>query len=237
MDEKAAVTRKINIAIDGYSACGKSTLAKDLAKVLSYTFIDSGAMYRAVTLFAMRNGWIKENGVIDQKALIASLNTVQIGFKPSQEKGKSDTHLNGENVEEEIRKPHIAQYVSQISAIPEVRKRLVALQQDFGKEKGVVMDGRDIGTVVFPNAELKLFVTADVEERARRRFEELKSKGVESTLEEVKKNLAHRDHLDTTRATDPLKKADDARLVDNTCMTKDEQLTLVLGWVRSLISN
>ncbi|MGB0167241.1 MAG: (d)CMP kinase [Luteibaculum sp.] len=233
MDTTTALSRKINIAIDGYSACGKSTLAKDLAKELGYVYIDSGAMYRAVTLFALKEGLIL-NQQLDKEALIASLGNLDISFEFNEESGKNHTYLGGEDVEEEIRKPEVASYVSEVSTIPEVRKKLVALQQWLGSDKGVVMDGRDIGTVVFPKAELKLFITASVEERSKRRYEELVAKGIPSSMEEVRENLVKRDHIDTTRAADPLRQAEDAILIDNTCLSKSEQLTLVLKKIEEL---
>ena len=213
--------KKMTIAIDGYSSCGKSTLAKDLAKQLDLVYVDSGAMYRAIALYGLQQQ-IVAAGNTDIDKLVAALPLIEIVFETTST-GYS-TVLNGVDVESQIRSPEVANVVSEVSAIPEVRKKLVALQQAMGEKGGVVMDGRDIGTVVFPNAELKLFITAKPEIRAQRRFDELKSKGIESSLEDVLANLQKRDHEDTTRKTDPLRMADDAIEVDNSNLTKEEQL-------------
>ena len=218
--------KKINIAVDGYSSCGKSTIAKGLAKELGYTYIDSGAMYRAVALYAIRNGWITENE-IDEDALRAHLKDMTITFKPNAE-GVQQTFLNGENVEGEIRTLEVANAASRISALGFVRREMVHRQQEMGKEKGVVMDGRDIGTVVFPDAEMKLFLTTSPEIRARRRFDEMKAKGENPVYETVLANVKERDLRDTTRAESPLTKAKDAVELDNTHMGIDEQLQWAL---------
>jgi cytidylate kinase len=224
---------KINIAIDGYSSCGKSTLAKDLAHSLGYTYADSGAMYRAVALYAINQNFIFNNH-IDTGAIIKSLDQISISFLHDPITLQQQTLLNGENVEAEIRKMEVAQYVSQIAAIPEVRKKLVELQQNFGKTSGLVMDGRDIGTVVFPDAALKIFMTASPEVRARRRLDELRAKGENPTLDDVLENLKHRDYTDTHRAADPLRKAPDARVLDNSDHTRESQLQLALQWANEL---
>lgn len=220
--------KKIIIAIDGYSSCGKSTFAKAIAAKLGYTFVDSGAMYRAITLFAMREG-----AVADKQKLIALLPDIDIKFKFNQEKGKSDIYLNDENVETAIRTLEVSSSVSQISSIAEVRNKLCALQQQLGKEKGIVMDGRDIGTTVFPNAELKIFMTASVDVRAKRRYDELRAKGDNVSLEEIKENISSRDYTDENRVESPLRKASDAITLDNSSMTVDEQME----WVQKLIDS
>ncbi len=211
---------KINIAIDGYSSTGKSTLAKSLAKKLAYTYIDSGAMYRAVTLYCIQNDIDYE----DEPAVEAALANIQIEFK--QIEGVNTTFLNGKEVEALIRSKAVSSIVSEISAIKGVRDFLVEQQKAIGVQRGVVMDGRDIGTVVFPDAELKIFMTADFTIRAQRRFEELQRRGIEMSLEEVKENLSHRDHIDTHRAESPLFKADKAILLDNTQLSEADQLRL-----------
>lgn len=223
------MAKKINIAIDGYSSCGKSTLAKQLAKQLKYVYIDSGAMYRAVTLFAFNQGIIKDN-VIDVPELIDALNEINISFTYNRNTGNSDTYLNGVNVERDIRTLKIASMVSPVSAIKEVRTKLVAEQQKFGKNKGIVMDGRDIGTTVFPTAELKIFMTASNEVRAYRRFRELIERGDTVTLAEVKASIASRDEIDTTREVSPLQKAEDAIILDNTILNREEQFDIVVDW-------
>lgn len=226
--------KKINIAIDGYSSCGKSTLAKELASHFGYVYIDSGAMYRAVTLFAIRKGLIKDNFLVRDE-LIKSLHEINIRFQFNAETGKSETLLNGENVEKQIRGMEVSNHVSIISLVKEVRRKLVSLQQQLGNNKGIIMDGRDIGTVVFPDAELKVFMTADNDTRVRRRFEELRAKGLKVTLEEVQENISSRDHNDTTREENPLIKAADARIVDNTDLSPDEQFDLVKTWVEEKV--
>lgn len=220
---------KIIIAIDGYSSCGKSTLAKEIAKQLDYVFIDTGAMYRAVALFALQNGLA--NGELNVSELISRLPDIKITFEFNADRGASDVLLNGINVEAEIRQMQVSDNVSPVAAIKEVRKKLVELQQQMGNEKGVVMDGRDIGTVVFPNAELKIFMTANNEIRAQRRFDELRSKGENPTLEQVKENLEKRDFIDTNRKEDPLRQANDARVLDNSNVSREEQLSLAMSWI------
>lgn len=222
---------KINIAIDGYSSCGKSTLARQLAKKLHYIYVDTGAMYRSVALFALDNGLFESD--FDKEKLINSLDKITIRFERNE--NGLQTILNGENVEESIRSMRVSDRVSEVAAIPEVRKKLVSQQQEMGKEKGVVMDGRDIGTVVFPDAELKIFMTASPSVRAQRRYDELKAKGKEAGMEEVKKNLEHRDYIDTHRSSDPLRQADDALVLDNTDLTPDEQLQKALDWANEKI--
>lgn len=212
----------IIVAIDGYSSSGKSTMAKRLAAKVGYRYIDTGAMYRAVTLFAMRNGLIDDQSTVDEKQLAESMNDIIIDFMPMAD-GSQHTILNGEDVEEEIRRISVSNQVSTISAIPFVRHALVAAQQKMGIEKGIVMDGRDIGTTVFPQAELKIFVTASPQTRAQRRFTEMVNKGSQVSYEEVLANVMHRDHIDETRAESPLRRAEDALLLDNSLMTIDEQ--------------
>lgn len=222
---------KIIVAIDGHSSCGKSTIAKAVAAKFGYIFIDSGAMYRAVTLFALRRNLIHAGSVKEQE-LIGLLPEIKIEFRYNPEIQKSDTYLNGENVEEEIRQLLVSQNVSPVAAIAGVRAAMVRLQQEMGKNKGLVMDGRDIGTVVFPNAELKLFVTASAEIRARRRYDELTSKGERVSFEEILQNVQERDHIDSTREASPLCKADDALVLDNSHMTREEQLDWVIERVK-----
>ncbi|MDD2327687.1 MAG: (d)CMP kinase [bacterium] len=214
--------KKINIAVDGFSSCGKSTVAKGLAKHLGYIYIDSGAMYRAVALHALRKGWITETGM-DKEALQQHIGDIAITFKTNN-KGEQETFLNGENVEREIRTLKVANGASRVSTLGFVRHELVRQQQLMGKEKGVVMDGRDIGTVVFPDAELKLFLTASPEVRARRRFDEMTAKGEDPLFEEVLANVKERDLRDTSRTESPLRKADDALELDNSHIGIDEQL-------------
>lgn len=215
---------KIIVAIDGYSSCGKSTTAKLVAKQLNYPYIDTGAMYRAVTLFFIQN----HITVTNPKEIENALSQIQISFRRHPELGRNDTYLNGLNIEDEIRKMYVSERVSEVSAIAEVRKFLVAQQQRMGKTKGIVMDGRDIGTVVFPQAELKIFMTADPLIRAHRRQQELLEKGDMVDLEEILNNLKMRDHIDTTRSESPLRQAEDAVFVDNSMMTLDEQVELVV---------
>lgn len=209
--------KNITVAVDGYSSCGKSTMAKTLAKSVGYIYVDTGAMYRSVALYALRHNYVS-GGVVDVERLASDLDNVAITFAPD---GKA--MLNGECVESEIRGIEVSKAVSHVSAIPEVRAHLVKLQKAMGDKGGVVMDGRDIGTVVFPNAELKLFVTADAAIRARRRFDELKAKGQSADYDEILANVKERDHLDETRAVSPLRRADDAIVLDNSNMTIDEQ--------------
>lgn len=214
--------KKITIAIDGYSSCGKSTMAKDLARQLGYIYVDTGAMYRCVTLYAMRHGIVSAEGV-DEEALAKAMPEIEISFKFNQETGRPDAHLCGELVEREIRTLEVSQNVSKIAAIGFVRSALVAQQQKMGDKKGIVMDGRDIGTTVFPDAELKIFVTASSEVRAQRRYDELKAKGMAADYDEILKNVEERDYIDTHREVSPLRKADDALVLDNSTMTIDEQ--------------
>lgn len=221
---------KITIAIDGWSSCGKSTLAKALAKELEYIYVDSGAMYRGVALYALRNGWVSSNHT-DKDDIINNLNKIQLDFESSKP-GKADLFLNGENVEREIRKIEVSNVVSAVATIKEVRGHLVNLQRKLGDSGGVVMDGRDIGSVVFPNAELKLFVTADVDIRAQRRFDELQSKGEEVSFEDVKSNLKQRDEMDSTREESPLIQTDDAIVLDNSHLSPEEQLQVALDLVK-----
>jgi len=224
--------KKINIAIDGHSSCGKSTLAKQLSKHYAYTYIDTGAMYRAVCLYALKN-YIMKDGIINKLALIDSLDDIRVSFNYNYESSISETFLNGVNVENEIRSLWISENVSKISKLKEVRKKMVAIQQAIGKKKGVVMDGRDIGSVVFPNAELKLFITASVDERARRRSLELK----DATLKEIKKNLLNRDYDDSTREENPLIIMDDAIQIDNTNLSIEEQFNLVLNYCQKAMAD
>lgn len=213
---------KIVIAIDGYSSSGKSTMAKALAKAIGYRYVDTGAMYRAVTLYALRNGMIDESHTVDEDALVSSLPHIKITFSLAPD-GSQRTMLNGEDVEREIRGLEVSNNVSPVSAIPAVRHDLVAKQQAFGTEKGIVMDGRDIGTTVFPDAELKIFLNASAETRARRRVAELTAKGDSATYEEVLENIRMRDHIDETRKESPLRRADDAIDLDNSAMTIEQQ--------------
>jgi CMP/dCMP kinase len=215
--------KKIVVAIDGYSSCGKSTLARSLARRLGYLYIDSGAMYRAVTLYAIRNNWISK-GIPDTKAILAGVHEITITFRFDPVTGKDSTFLNGENIEEEIRRLEVSEQVSPVSTIREVRQAMVKLQQQMGLGKAIVMDGRDIGTVVFPDAELKIFMTADPEIRAQRRYDELHAKGMHINMEEIRQNINQRDHIDQNRAESPLRKADDALILDNSHLTPDEQL-------------
>ena len=215
--------RKITIAIDGLSSCGKSTMAKDLAKKIGYVYVDTGAMYRAVTLFALRNGLFDEEGNVKTDDLEARMDEVNVSFKFNAETGRPDTYLNDELVEGEIRGMEVSDHVSLIAAIPFVRTAMVAQQQQMGRDKGIVMDGRDIGTTVFPDAELKVFVTASAEVRAERRYKELLGKGMEADYDEILKNVQERDYLDSHREVSPLKKADDALELDNSHLTIDEQ--------------
>lgn len=220
--------RKITIAIDGYSSCGKSTMAKDLAREVGYIYVDTGAMYRAVTLHALRNGLFAADGSVKAAELEAQMPSISISFKFNKEAGRPDTYLNSECVEKEIRSMEVSNRVSLVAALPFVRSALVAAQQSMGKNKGVVMDGRDIGTTVFPDAELKVFVTASAEVRAQRRFDELKAKGMPADMEEILKNVKERDYIDSHREVSPLRKAADALELDNSHMTIAEQKTWLL---------
>jgi len=214
--------KKIIIAIDGYSSCGKSTLAKGLAKKLKYRYIDTGAMYRAVALYCMKKGILSDNNY-DTEAIIKSLPNIHITFDFDPELNKTITRLNGENVEDEIRDVPVSQLVTKVSQLPEVRKVLVKQQQDMGSEKAIVMDGRDIGTRVFPNAELKLFITADIDVRTQRRVKQLRDNGVEVNVKEISENLKQRDFDDVNKGESPLKQAEDAVLLDNTKIGVQEQ--------------
>ncbi len=215
--------KKITIAIDGHSSCGKSTMAKNLAKEIGYVYVDTGAMYRAVTLFALENGLFRTDGSVDEDGLKNRMGEINISFKPNEATGRPDTYLNGRLVEKEIRTLEVSSHVSPVAALPFVREALVAQQRRMGKEKGVVMDGRDIGTAVFPDAELKIFVTASANVRAQRRFDELKAKGMEADYDDILKNIEERDYIDSHRKTSPLRKADDAIELDNSNMTIAEQ--------------
>ena len=221
--------KKITIAIDGHSSCGKSTMAKDLARELGYTYIDTGAMYRAVTLFAMRKGLFAEDGTIDTETLQGLMGEVSIAQKNIE--GKTITFLNGEDVEKEIRSLEVSSHVSPIAALPFVREKMVEQQREMGREGGIVMDGRDIGTVVFPNAELKVFVTASAEVRAQRRYKELIEKGMPASYEDILKNVTERDYMDSHRAVSPLRPADDAVILDNSNLTIAEQKQWLLDLV------
>jgi cytidylate kinase len=226
---------RITIAIDGFSSCGKSTLAKQLAGHLGYTYIDSGAMYRAVALYVIENGLVHD-GKLDREGLLAVLDGLDIRFEHDPMTNKSVTTLNGRNVEKEIRGMEVSRYVTLVSPVPEVRAKLVKLQQAFGREKGVVMDGRDIGTVVFPDAEVKLYMTARPDIRAKRRYHELKMKGVEVDYASVLENIERRDEDDTTRAADPLIKAPDAVEIDNSDITAEEQFVKALDIVVDVLA-
>jgi len=227
-----SMQKKIIITIDGWSSCGKSTLAKQLAKELGYVYIDSGAMYRAITLYFLRNhtDWSQQTSVLE------ALDKIHLEFLSNHKTGQTEIHLNGENVEYVIRDLLVAEKVSEIAAIREVREFAVAQQQQMGKKKGIVMDGRDIGTVVFPKAELKIFMTAEKEVRVRRRFRELYEKNPNITIDEVKHNLETRDHIDSTRKISPLSQAADALVLDNTHISEKEQLVQALGWANEKIS-
>ena len=214
--------KKITIAIDGHSSCGKSTMAKDLAREVGYVYVDTGAMYRCVTLYALQHGLFKGDE-IDEQALRQQLPQIHISFLFNPKTGRPDTYLNGELVEQAIRTMEVSSHVSPIATLGFVREAMVAQQQQMGKDKGVVMDGRDIGTVVFPDAELKIFVTASAEVRAQRRYDELKGKGMEADYQDILKNVQERDYIDSHREISPLRKADDALLLDNSEMTIDQQ--------------
>ncbi len=228
--------KTITIAIDGFSSTGKSTVAKQLANKLKYIYVDTGAMYRAITLFALQHDFI---GIIklDKAAILAALPTINISFKYNESVGFAEVFLNDKNVEKEIRTLYVSQFVSIISTISEVRKKLVAQQQEMGKEGGIVMDGRDIGTVVFPSAELKLFMTASAEKRGRRRYDELIKRGDKVRLEEIVENVLKRDHIDSTRKDSPLVKADDAIEFDNSDMTLEEQFEKIYTLVERVLGD
>lgn len=215
--------KKITIAIDGHSSCGKSTMAKDLARRIGYVYVDTGAMYRAVTLFALRNNLFNEDDTVKTDELEKRMPEISITFQFNPETGRPDTYLNGELVEQVIRSLEVSNHVSAISAIPFVRTEMVAQQQAMGQEGGIVMDGRDIGTTVFPNAELKVFVTASAEVRAQRRFKELEEKGMPADFDDILQNVIDRDYQDSHREVSPLRQADDALLLDNSNLTIPEQ--------------
>ncbi len=224
------MNNKLIIAIDGYSSCGKSTFAKSIAKMLNYIFIDSGAMYRTVTLYCMRRNFISADG-LNLPGVLAELNNIHITFVFNSKINEYETFLNSENVEKEIRSMEVSSYVSKISQIHQVRTRLVELQREIGANRGIVMDGRDIGTVVFPQADIKIFMTASVDIRAKRRHDELKAKGVVADFEEIKRNIIARDIADENRDISPLRRADDAIVLDNSRMTVAEQME----WVKEII--
>ena len=227
--------KKITIAIDGHSSCGKSTMAKDLARRVGYIYVDTGAMYRSVTLYALRQGLFREDGSILTEELERQLPQVSISFQLNEETGRPDTYLNGELVEQEIRSLEVSNHVSPIAALGFVREAMVAQQQEMGRGGGVVMDGRDIGTVVFPDAELKVFVTASAEVRAQRRYDELKQKGMEADYDDILKNVQERDYIDSHREVSPLRKADDAKELDNSHMTIAEQKEWLMEQFRQAI--
>ncbi|WP_034258083.1 (d)CMP kinase [Altibacter lentus] len=226
--------RKITIAIDGYSSTGKSTVAKQLADWLGYVYVDSGAMYRAITLYALQNEFIYK-GELFIENLVVALPDITLDFRKN-DSGKAEMYLNGQNVEKEIRTMEVSEWVSPVATIPEVRRKLVKLQHAMGENKGVVMDGRDIGTVVFPNAELKIFMNASAKERAGRRFRELQERGDTATFEEVLENVTERDRIDTTRADSPLKKATDAIEIDNSEMNLEDQFHTILQLAKDRIA-
>lgn len=226
--------KKITIAIDGFSSTGKSTLAKQLAKELEYVYVDTGAMYRAVAFFAMQQNIIGAD-FFDKDALINALPNIQLEFKFNADLGFAEMFLNGENVEKQIRTIEVSNFVSKVAAVSEVRAKLVEQQQEMGKNKAIVMDGRDIGTVVFPDAELKIFMTASAETRAQRRFDELQQKGDNVSYEEVLKNVVERDHMDTHREDSPLVIAEDAIEIDNSYLNKEEQFAAVLELVNDVV--
>ena len=215
--------KKITIAIDGHSSCGKSTMAKDLAREVGYIYVDTGAMYRSVTLYALRHELFNADGSIKTEELEAEMPNIQISFRFNAETGRPDTYLNNERVEDAIRTLEVSNHVSPIATLPFVRTALVAQQQQMGRDKGVVMDGRDIGTVVFPDAELKIFVTASAEVRAQRRYDELQAKGMPADYADILKNVQERDYIDSHREVSPLRKADDAIELDNSHMTIPDQ--------------
>jgi CMP/dCMP kinase len=226
------MNKKLIIAIDGYSSCGKSTFARLIAKDLSYIFIDSGAMYRAVTLYCMRKNYITYSG-LNTRAILDEVKDIHIDFVFNPDKNEYETFLNSENVENEIRNMEVTTHVTKISQIPQVRERMVELQRQIGVSKGIVMDGRDIGTVVFPDADIKIFMTASVDIRAKRRFNELKEKGIDINFDEIKRGIIARDIADENRDISPLRRADDAIILDNSRMTVDEQMI----WIKKIIAD
>lgn len=227
--------KKIIIAIDGYSSCGKSTMAKDLAKEIGYVYVDTGAMYRMVALYAMRHDLINSDGSVRTEELERQMPQVSLSFKFNPATGRPDAYLNGELVEKEIRSLEVSSHVSRVAALPFVRRALVRQQQRMGMEKGIVMDGRDIGTTVFPDAELKIFVTASSQVRAQRRYDELKAKGMEADYDDILKNVEERDYIDTHREVSPLRKADDAIVLDNSNMTITEQKQWLLDKYKAVV--
>lgn len=227
--------KKIVIAIDGYSSCGKSTMAKNLARQLGYVYVDTGAMYRAVTLYALRHKLFEADGEVDAASLQRAMPDIRISFQFNKQTGKPDTYLNDELVEHDIRTMQVSERVSKIAALPFVRTALVAQQQRMGGDKGIVMDGRDIGTVVFPHAELKIFVTASAEVRAQRRYDELQQKGMPARYDDILKNVQERDYIDSHREVSPLRKADDAIELDNSNLTIDEQQQWLLQQVNKVL--
>jgi cytidylate kinase len=229
--------KKITIAIDGHSSCGKSTMAKDLAREVGYVYVDTGAMYRSVTLYALRHDLFNEDGSVKTDALEQQMANIRISFKFNPETGRPDTYLNDECVEKEIRSLEVSNHVSPVAAIPFVRTAMVAQQQQMGKDKGVVMDGRDIGTTVFPDAELKIFVTASAKVRAQRRYDELKAKGMPADFDDILKNVEERDYIDSHREVSPLRKADDALELDNSNMTIPEQKQWLLDRFNETVNN
>jgi len=228
--------KNIVIAIDGFSSCGKSTMAKSLAKKLDFLYIDSGAMYRAVTLFCLRNNFIDKDK-INEKALVSLLGTINIEFRKNPTDENNSTYLNGNNVEDEIRQLEVSNSVSLVSKIARVREKMVELQRNLARNNSVVMDGRDIGTVVFPDADLKIFMTASSSIRAKRRFDELRGKGMKISLDEIIKNIEERDYLDQNREISPLRKAKDALLLDNSHLNREQQLQWVIEQVNQTINN
>lgn len=226
--------KKIIIAVDGFSSCGKSTFAKAIAARLGFIFIDTGAMYRAVTLYALDHGAIR-SGIVEEEKVIRLLDEISIAFRFSPERGASDIYVNGDRVEERIRTIEVSNCVSRISSIREVREKLVAMQQEMGRQRGIVMDGRDIGTVVFPDAEIKLFMTADPAVRARRRYDELRAKGDNVSLQEIEENVIARDKADMTRKISPLRQAEDAVVLDNSHMTVEQQMAWFMEHFKGII--
>lgn len=229
--------KKITIAIDGHSSCGKSTMAKELARKLGYIYVDTGAMYRTVTLFVMRNGLFLDDGQVDTVRLQALMDEVNVSFRYNEASGRPDAYLNGECVEQVIRSIEVSNNVSKVAAIPFVREAMVEQQRRMGAEKGIVMDGRDIGTTVFPDAELKVFVTASARVRAQRRYDELMEKGMPADFDEILRNVEERDYMDSHREVSPLRQAPDAVLLDNSEMTIDEQNAWLMAKVRDVQSS
>lgn len=228
--------KKITIAIDGHSSCGKSTMAKELARQLGYVYVDTGAMYRTVTLFAMRHNLFLADGEVDTDALRKCMPEIEVSFRFNEETGRPDAYLNGECVEKVIRSIEVSNHVSKVAAIPFVREAMVDQQRRMGAEKGIVMDGRDIGTTVFPDAELKIFVTASSKVRAQRRYDELKEKGMPADFDEIQKNVEERDYIDSHREVSPLRQAPDALLLDNSEMTIPEQNVWLMDKVKALLA-